>query len=104
MGEAVRHVFHARGDRRHVDDAASAPFQYAWQSSFDRAHNRVDVEIVSEVKIGLARVEDRAVLDYSGAVEQHVDPADLRKEGGDGGGIEDVELTAVQLRAAFNLG
>ena len=40
----------------------------------------------------------RAVLDYSGAVEQHVDPADLRKEGGDGGGIEDVELTAVQLR------
>ena len=60
-----------------------------------------DVEVERERPLLLRAVEDRAVVDEAGAVEQHIDRAHLAREGQDGGSIGHVEPA---LAAPLDLG
>ncbi|MNT40165.1 hypothetical protein D3C72_1764620 [compost metagenome] len=77
IGRPVGHALHRRRHRRHVDDAAILAREHLRQHGLDGADLRLDIEVQGEIEIGVAHLQHRAGMDHAGAVEQHVDMADL---------------------------
>src|ERR1700722_13603747 len=77
--------------RRDVNDRSFASLQHARQERLNGAVYRLDVHAGGEVPIGLRAVEDGAVMDKSGTVEEDVDGPDASCEGANGVGGADIE-------------
>ena len=65
--------------------------EHAGQRRLDRPQLRAHVEGEGELEVGVAGVEDAAVVDDAGAVEQDVDARQRREQRADRGAVEDVE-------------
>ena len=62
------------------------------------------VEVEREVEIGVLHLQDRAGMDEAGAVEQHVDRADLGDRRVDRAVVEHVELARRDIGLPGELG
>ena len=91
VDEAVRQPADGRGDRSHVDDRPAPLLQHARNEGTRHQEHRSYVDREALVPVLRSGVEDAAVVDDAGAVEEHIHFAGFARHLGDGRLVGDVQ-------------
>ena len=98
IGEAVGNALDRTGDRGHVEDRPASRRQHGRQGGPDQPIHRLHIHVEREVPVLLGAVENRAIGNKAGAVDENIDLTHFRDDLCDRRIIAHVELPRVAFQ------
>jgi hypothetical protein len=100
VDEAIRRAFDAGSAAGHINDAALFGGGHCGDEGAASSIHRLHVKVEGEIPIGFGAIENRALMNEAGAVEENVDGAEFGGESVYGVDVADVEFAGFDRRVS----